>query len=346
MKSKDLRELAISHYENGKKAPEIAKLLANKAHRSTIFRWIDRYQQSGSLNAIRQTGRPRSKRTKRLVNSVKNRLKSKSLRKSSRTMAKDFNVSNSTIILVLKEDLSKYPYKKIRVPKLTSAHKAKRKSNCTWMRKNLNREKVQTTMYTDEKIFTTNGYFNPKNDIVWADDRQSANEEGGVFEEEKYPINVMVALGVTWNGLTQPFFFDQGERLNAEKYIDVLKFYKREGNRLFNSDDWTFQQDGASSHTSNLAQNFCKNHFKSFIPKEKWPPNSPELNPMDYSVWNEISKNVDYKKVTNRENLISEIEKAIKKIDQNFTREVIGTFLSRVYSIEKNNGDIIINNHS
>jgi len=67
---------------------------------------------------------------------------------------------------------------------------------------------------------------------------------------------------------------------------------------------------------------------------------------MDYSVWNEISKNVDYKKVTNRENLISEIEKAIKKIDQNFTREVIGTFLSRVYSIEKNNGDIIINNHS
>jgi len=258
MKSKDLRELAISHYENGKKAPEIAKLLANKAHRSTIFRWIDRYQQSGSLNAIRQTGRPRSKRTKRLVNSVKNRLKSKSLRKSSRTMAKDFNVSNSTIIRVLKEDLSKYPYKKIRVPKLTSAHKAKRKSNCTWMRKNLNREKVQTTMYTDEKIFTTNGYFNPKNDIVWADDRQSANEEGGVFEEEKYPINVMVALGVTWNGLTQPFFFDQGERLNAEKYIDVLKFYKREGNRLFNSDDWTFQQDGASSHTSNLAQNFCK----------------------------------------------------------------------------------------
>ena len=30
MKSKDLQELAISHYKEEKKAPEIAKLLANK----------------------------------------------------------------------------------------------------------------------------------------------------------------------------------------------------------------------------------------------------------------------------------------------------------------------------
>ena len=26
-------------------------------------------------------------------------------------------------------------------------------------------------MFTDEKIFTKNGYFNLKNDVVWADDR-------------------------------------------------------------------------------------------------------------------------------------------------------------------------------
>ena len=38
VKSLDLRKVALSHFQNGKKAPEIAKLLANKAHRSTIDR--------------------------------------------------------------------------------------------------------------------------------------------------------------------------------------------------------------------------------------------------------------------------------------------------------------------
>ena len=43
---------------------------------------------------------------------------------------------------------------------------------------------------------------------------------------------------------------------------------------------------------------------------------------------------------------MNEIKKTIKKNDENFTWEVIGTLLSRVYSIEKNKEDIIIKNHS
>ena len=49
----------------------------------------------------------------------------------------------------------------------------------------------------------------------------------------------MVAMGVTWNGLTRPFFIDKTERLNAGKHIDVLMLYKRE---LFENDDCKFQQ--------------------------------------------------------------------------------------------------------
>ena len=49
VKNLDLRKVALSHFQNGKKAPEIAKLLANKVHRSTIDRWLRRYQQTGSF---------------------------------------------------------------------------------------------------------------------------------------------------------------------------------------------------------------------------------------------------------------------------------------------------------
>ena len=43
-----------------------------------------------------------------------------------------------------------------------------------------------------------------KNDVVWADSRSDANKCGDLHETRKYPISVMVALGVTWNGMTRP----------------------------------------------------------------------------------------------------------------------------------------------
>ena len=41
-------------------------------------------------------------------------------------------------------------------------------------------------MFTDEKIFTKNGYFNRKNDVVWADDRSDATEHDGLYSKKKY----------------------------------------------------------------------------------------------------------------------------------------------------------------
>ena len=48
---------------------------------------------------------------------------------------------------------------------------------------------------------------------------------------------------------------------------------------------WIFQQDGAPAHTANITQAWCRDHLPRFWPKEKWPPCSPDLNPMDFSVW-------------------------------------------------------------
>jgi transposase len=42
----------------GGKSSEIAKLLANKVHRSNIDRWLHQYQQSGSIGVKPKSGRP------------------------------------------------------------------------------------------------------------------------------------------------------------------------------------------------------------------------------------------------------------------------------------------------
>ena len=55
---------------------------------------------------------------------------------------------------------------------------------------------------------------------------------------------------------------------------------------LFGKDTlWTFQQDGATLHTANVTQNWCRDYIPNFWSKEMWPPCSLELNPMDFSVW-------------------------------------------------------------
>ena len=52
-------------------------------------------------------------------------------------------------------------------------------------------------------------------------------------------------------------------------------------NSLSLDDGLTLQQDGATAHTAKMVQEWCKEHFKAFWPKDIWPPSSPDLNPMD-----------------------------------------------------------------
>ena len=45
---------------------------------------------------------------------------------------------------------------------------------------------------------------------------------------------------------------------------------------------WTLQHDGASVHT---ARKTMEKEKIDFIEPDIWPPNSPDLNPVDYAVW-------------------------------------------------------------
>jgi len=52
---------------------------------------------------------------------------------------------------------------------------------------------------------------------------------------------------------------------------------------------WTLQQDGAPSHPAKNTINHLKTEYISFIEPQWWPPNSPDLNPVDYAVWGALS---------------------------------------------------------
>jgi len=52
-----------------------------------------------------------------------------------------------------------------------------------------------------------------------------------------------------------------------------------------------FQQDGALIHMSHLIQNWLSDNVDMFWSKEFWPPNSPDLNPLEYYyVWSVVER--------------------------------------------------------
>src|SRR6218665_3173034 len=46
-----------------------------------------------------------------------------------------------------------------------------------------------------------------------------------------------------------------------------------------------FQQDGAPAHMARVTQEWLHANCPEIIEKDRWPPNSPDLNPIDYHVW-------------------------------------------------------------
>jgi transposase len=333
--NKSIRNLIKSHYDGGKTAKEIYDCLNKTVSKRTIYNWINRVVKRKSIEAKKPSGRPRTVRTKKLIQKVKRNFNNK-LKKSARQLALENNCDRKTIANIIHDDLSLKTYKRIRCQTLTDVHKQKRKKFACWIRKHSKDEFFKKIMFSDEKIFDGDGQINLKNDVIYAKSRADADKNGGIFEKQKYPLKVMVWCGLTFNGPTEIVVLPKNGSFNQEFYVsNVLPVVKRECQRLI-GEEFFYQQDGATSHTGNHSMESLKNEGINLLANGVWPPNSPDLSPMDYFFWNEVSSRIPKKKFTNRDELITEIPLEM-------IRKSIQSFKSRCLAVEKANGCLIKN---
>ena len=87
-----------------------------------------------------------------------------------------------------------------------------------------------------------------------------------------------------------------------------------------------------------------KNHsngvprISSFIDKDHWPLNSPDLNPLDYCVWNEIAQAIKWNAVTSKKALIVALKRAVKKISNDVVFESCLSWTNRLYRMSQDKG--------
>ncbi len=288
-KPKDLRDIVIGHFLNGATVVRIVDMLLKKVSERTVRRWIRDYVLKNKTDRVKPPGRPASATSSSKI------LKAKTLfskKYSARKIAKLIKVSPRSVRRI-KKNLALKPYVPQYVPLLSEIQKKKRVVFTRWWRKDkalLNGVKLREKrwMWSDEKEFCLNGGLNKQNNRIYAKTRAEANLNGALIGRKKYPLSVMVWVGLTVFGPIL-YFWEKGVKINGQNYSRrVLELAKREGDRFFGNDDWVFQQDGAPAHSSNFAQRWCANNFKYFLPKDRWPPNSPDLNPLDYYFWNAV----------------------------------------------------------
>ena len=193
-------------------------------------------------------------------------------------------------------------------------------------------------LFSDKKLFDMDGIYNSQNDRIWAVSRVETDKRGGVKQKQEFSQKVMVWFAVCSKGVSPIVIFDEGTIDHARDIREVLPMALKYGNDILGT-YWTFQQDGAMPHVHHLTQQWCKDNFPSFIDKDHWPPNSPDLNPLDYSIWDELAHAVNWDKITSKNTLIIEVKRAAGKIHQQVVFESCASWTNRLYHISPNDGD-------
>jgi len=97
----------------------------------------------------------------------------------------------------------------------------------------------------------------------------------------------MVSLAVSKLGCSELFFVEPGVKVDGRYYRDMLPVMRR-----IAGDVLVFRQDSAPVHRARETVQLLQQQTPGFISPDLWPPNSPDLNPVDYRIWGLMQERV------------------------------------------------------
>ena len=100
-------------------------------------------------------------------------------------------------------------------------------------------------------------------------------------------------MAVSKLGCSPLFFVEPGVKVDGRYYRDVL--LKQQIPPVMHrvaAGTCVFQQDSAPAHRARDTVQLLQQKTGEFSAADLWPPNNPDLNPVDYHVWGLMQKRV------------------------------------------------------
>ena len=261
--------------------------------------------------------------------------------KSMRSIARDMGRSEGLVRKCVSEDLRYKSYKMRKGQLLTPKAQEKRLRHCKKLLNKLKHPLMPNMLwfFSDEKNFCQDQVINNQNNRWLA----VCPKDVPKVMKTKFPANVMVFGVVSSEGhVMPPYIFPKGLKVNTTEYLKVLEMYvlpwihKVAGGRPF-----VWQQDSAPCHTARKTQAWMSNNFFDFVSPDVWPPNSPDLNPMDFFVWGAVERNTNKTPCNTKDELVSRIKKEFKAMKKAQIVKACSRFRSRVEAVIDVNGGFI-----
>lgn len=306
---------------------------------------IKRIDETGDVSRQKGSGRPRSARTAANIQTVGELICSQEDRpgtsKSPREIERETGISRSSVCRIVKRDLGLKTFRRRQVQLLSEADVRKRFAACKKLKKRLTKQKLDRTWFSDEKVFTVQTPSNTQNDRVYANVKSKSDvpAERLLKGRKHFSQSVMVSVAVSKLGKTNLVFVQPGAKINSVYYCEnVLEQGLLPDIRRISNNDFMFQQDGAPAHRSRHTVAYLRSNVPEFIEPENWPPNSPDLNPVDYSVWGALQQMVYRHKISDIEQLKRVLIDCWSQLSQDTLNRAIDQLPRRLAMVIKANG--------
>ena len=244
-------------------------------------------------------------------------------------ISKMMDIPRTSIRRIIAEDLKLQPFKKIKGQRIDTKTKEKRIERCPNLLRVFTKQVLETAFFSDEKIFRVTQLLNLQNDRTYVPSayKKSTIENKRLYVERSgFPVSLMVSVAVSKAGKSSIFFVEPGAKVSTNfcllprKVLTTAKrcllpvvsavvstvtvngaYYREklltsmipEMDRLTGYQPYVFMQDRAQSHAANETVRFLnQQRYLTLLQTNMWPPNSPDLNPVDYCVWSALERNV------------------------------------------------------
>jgi len=142
----------------------------------------------------------------------------------------------------------------------------------------------------------------------------------------------MVSVAVSSLSASNIHVLEPGVKINEAYYRDVVlrQMLLSDIHAASGSEFFVFQQDNAQSHRAKVTVVLLDQETPDFIPSAGWPPNSLDLNPVDYTVWSVLQERVYRTKILDVDELKRRINSEWAALSDAVIERAVGEWRQRL----------------